>query len=645
MNNLITIGSCFSYMIANRYIQLKNDNFCSSTRHNRIDKIVDVYLNKNKPELEYSYLAKFKYSGKSNLDLRQQIDNQFSSRDLGKTSLDSDIALSLTDSLKQRIDIVIYDTFCDLLFKLLWSKDNKSSFFFNIKYSENWKDFFELEKERIAIDKIIDYYVKFVLFFQSINSNCKIIFVNFPQHHHPSSIVKARLEDLNRAFITNKFLHENVFFIPARPIKTEFINLEDRNHFITTNNYCIYEEYAKIIKAIVDNYLAQKQLQEINTNHNITFSEMINKLMNKTKMKEEEIMKLQENKKENIDFSSYFQQANKLIQQNKLCEAIDIYKYAVESCNDVSELIKLYKDVDASLFKHNKLEELIDIYKQAIQRYPNNHWFIKRLGDIYYKQQKIDNAISCYEQAIKIDRSFAWSYKKLGDAYYTKGHNSFQKSHENYQKAVDINSKLKNAVAKKVNEVNLIANNSNNDLGNIFKPADRDNYWSKRKDGLLYQTVKLLASAYVPDGKSILEVGCHTSSFIFELDWFEEKKVCDLPFLADYWKDVQGVEFIAGDFYKLEFDRTFDLVLCTQVVEHLEDPKPFIQKLLSLGKTVILSTTYEVPEGLCKYHIQDPISLEKFEGWFETEFAATVIIDKPDQRIWKNIIGVVKKDL
>lgn len=351
----------------------------------------------------------------------------------------------------------------------------------------------------------------------------------------------------------------------------------------------------------------------------------------------------QDKMKEGLNTKSldYLQQGNELVNQGKLDQAIAKYQYSLEMCHDDLYLIELYKNIDTILSKHDKSDELIDIYKQAVQRYPDNHWFYKRLGDTYYKEQKIDSAIMCYQQAIEINNNFAWSYKMLGDAYYMKGYDYFKNAYDNYQQAIKTNSKVNKSIAQKIKKISPIISEFDN---NQSHPEDRDNYWNKRKDSLLYRMVKSLAFGYVPNGHSVLEVGCHTSSFIFELDWFEEKLVTDLPFLSDHWKGVEGVQFIPGDFYKLKFDRTFDLVLCTQVVEHLKEPKPFIQKLLLLGKTIIVSTTYEVPKGLCKYHVQDPINMEKFKGWFEKDFTATVIIEKPDQKIWKNIIGVVNQE-
>ena len=58
----------------------------------------------------------------------------------------------------------------------------------------------------------------------------------------------------------------------------------------------------------------------------------------------------------------------------------------------------------------------------------------------------------------------------------------------------------------------------------------------------------------------------------------------------------------------LDFAEPFDLVISNQTVEHLDRPGEFIEKLLKLGRGLIVSTTFEVPEGTIEGHVQDPIS-------------------------------------
>jgi hypothetical protein len=58
-----------------------------------------------------------------------------------------------------------------------------------------------------------------------------------------------------------------------------------------------------------------------------------------------------------------------------------------------------------------------------------------------------------------------------------------------------------------------------------------------------------------------------------------------------------------------------DLVLCLQVLEHLQDPETVARKLLDSGRIVIMSVPYQWPAGRNPRHLQDPVSEVKLIGW------------------------------
>lgn len=635
MKKFITIGSCLSYIIGNNYMRLDDASCISSTRHNRIDKIVDTYLKKNQQELSYSYLSDFHFEQDSTFDLTQKIDNQFSDRSLGKTNIDPDIAVGLVDLIDKdyNIDLIVYDTYCDILFKLLRAKKEfNRTFFFNVKYSNNWDAFFDLDSETLAISSIVNCYVNFVEFFKAKNPNIKILFINFPFLHHKKDYVVSRLRELNNQFIQNEFLNKNSYFVPAAKIPFKYMIKGDPTHFKQDEYNNLYCDYASMITSIMKNDFSHEEWYSLNQQATkITW----NKLKNMFTTNESD--RVQKSAQELA--LSYFNRGNLLENEDKINEAISIYKKAIEI--DPNSSIELYKKLDSLLDQQNDRDELIKIYQRAIQYNPDNYWFHKRLGDILQVQGLLEEAISSYQKSIAKNSSFSWSYKKLGEALEQKGNRYLKDANTNYQKALKLAPKSMGDVPKKLKNLSRALGEVDEDP---FRPSDPKSYWKKRKDDVLYQMVKTLAHGYASEGVSVLDVGCHTSSFISELDWFEQKTVADLPYLADHWKNVKGVKFVSGDFLKSEFDTAFDLVLCTQVVEHLEKPKAFIQKLLSVGKTIIVSTTYEVPKGACKYHVQDPISLEKFQSWFDTELTATAIVRQPNNKVWRNIIGVVTKE-
>ena len=103
------------------------------------------------------------------------------------------------------------------------------------------------------------------------------------------------------------------------------------------------------------------------------------------------------------------------------------------------------------------------------------------------------------------------------------------------------------------------------------------------------------------------------------------------------WHAVRGLAFVRGDFLKLEFATRFDLVTCTQVIEHLSDAlaRAFVRKLQRetrpAGGLLIVSVPFEMPAtwipckggikgtralNACTGHLQDPLSASEFAGWF-----------------------------
>lgn len=181
--------------------------------------------------------------------------------------------------------------------------------------------------------------------------------------------------------------------------------------------------------------------------------------------------------------------------------------------------------------------------------------------------------------------------------------------------------------------------------GNNFKlPLDVNNYWGARLHHDIYRLVVAVAKGMFHDAKSAIDVGSYIGGLICELDWIETRVASDIQNnLAENWKAAEGVSFVAGDAFAIEFEQTFDLVISNQTVEHVNKPAEFIEKLLSLGRGLIVSTTYEVPHGLIAGHVQDPIDFEKFQNWFPCELDAWFVCHHPTNRRIKHIVGVINQ--
>lgn len=176
----------------------------------------------------------------------------------------------------------------------------------------------------------------------------------------------------------------------------------------------------------------------------------------------------------------------------------------------------------------------------------------------------------------------------------------------------------------------------------VTVPRDRNDYWKNRMNHDLYRITRSIAESLFGDAKSVIDVGSYVGGLVCEFDWIDRRVASDIQPLGPNWADVPHVEFIQGDAFTIGFPEPFDLVMSQQTVEHVDRPAEFIEKLLELGRGLIVSTTYEVPAGTIPGHVQDPISLEKFKSWFPCELDAWVICRHPTARNFKHVIGIVK---
>lgn len=148
-------------------------------------------------------------------------------------------------------------------------------------------------------------------------------------------------------------------------------------------------------------------------------------------------------------------------------------------------------------------------------------------------------------------------------------------------------------------------------LRRLLRPAGTHRYWESRKRLQYYQDVLRLARRHAPDARSVIDVGSKSIPFVRQLDWIPQKVTLDLRPRAP----VRGCTNLTGDFMTMTFAEPFDLVLCLQVLEHLQDPAAFTRRLLATGRTVIISVPYRWRQGLEASHVQDPVDETKLLGW------------------------------
>ena len=156
-----------------------------------------------------------------------------------------------------------------------------------------------------------------------------------------------------------------------------------------------------------------------------------------------------------------------------------------------------------------------------------------------------------------------------------------------------------------------------------------DTYWSDRSELEYYAEVQRMVGARLPDGGTLLDVGGGVSfgaKYLEQLPLFERTSV-ELP--SDRIARLDDVELIEQDFREWESRRRFDVVLCLQVLEHIENPEPFVRKLFRFSRNlVVISVPYLWPESRCEYHLHDPVSLGMVRTWCGREPSESVVVSE-----------------
>lgn len=98
------------------------------------------------------------------------------------------------------------------------------------------------------------------------------------------------------------------------------------------------------------------------------------------------------------------------------------------------------------------------------------------------------------------------------------------------------------------------------------------------------------------DGKRVLDIGCATGLFLSHMKGLGWKtygvEICKSA--ADYGNSTRGVNIFTGTLDKADFpENYFDVIHLSHVIEHINDPDPFVQnihRLLKPGGVVYCTT-------------------------------------------------------
>ncbi len=113
---------------------------------------------------------------------------------------------------------------------------------------------------------------------------------------------------------------------------------------------------------------------------------------------------------------------------------------------------------------------------------------------------------------------------------------------------------------------------------------------------------KKIKSVSPKDSESVLEVGCGAGYSLVDLQkFFKENTLfsaCDIdPELVRLAKEKNpGVNCEVASIYELPYeDKSFDTVVCLEVLEHLEDPRKALSELARVSKKYVIISTPNEP--------------------------------------------------
>lgn len=140
-------------------------------------------------------------------------------------------------------------------------------------------------------------------------------------------------------------------------------------------------------------------------------------------------------------------------------------------------------------------------------------------------------------------------------------------------------------------------------------------YWTKRKDHIYLLVVRTIVEQLGKKAQSVIDVGSNGCPYLEWFDWVDDRTSIDIrnPYSS------ATVDSVKADFLDWEPDKKYDMSLCLQVLEHVDDAFLFAQKLLDLSELAVVSVPYKWPAGRTTGHIHDPVDENKMRQWFGRE--------------------------
>lgn len=150
-------------------------------------------------------------------------------------------------------------------------------------------------------------------------------------------------------------------------------------------------------------------------------------------------------------------------------------------------------------------------------------------------------------------------------------------------------------------------------------------YWERRYTLLYYFAVFQVVSAVGRNARSILDVGSGNTDYIKWFGWIDRKVQLNLKFN----NELAGVERIEADFLNWNVTEFFDVTICLQVLEHVEEAEKFCDKLKETSSNLVISVPYKWRAGNSKSHVHDPVDKDKLRSWMKLKPNHSLVVAEP----------------
>ncbi len=134
------------------------------------------------------------------------------------------------------------------------------------------------------------------------------------------------------------------------------------------------------------------------------------------------------------------------------------------------------------------------------------------------------------------------------------------------------------------------------------------------------------------DCKSVLDVGARSGGFLYRVDPRYSVRIATDIYKPLYMGgDDPKVLFIHGDFLDLKFDIPFDVVVCLEVLEHIDlvNRPAFAKKLLSLTKKHLLVSIPYMWKNSKEPMDHNNLHEGHIHEWFNRTDCTTAVFGRP----------------